>query len=540
MASRHLGMNRRPAARARADESAWPRDWPASTSTSPRVRDAVAVLDAERGGLDADRPHAALAAEQRRAGRRPPRGSCRCTAPSSTAAGCRRCGRRADRACSSVGRRDSSTRRASPSLRASASAHFSTSPGGRTPSSSRSCPELPPLSNIVTTAFSWSQGLVFSPPSRLGSPVPPPTQPTFSSRRCMLNCRSRSTVYGLRSTVSMTEAGRPRDWRPETDTMATWPLPGRQPRIRSPAIFAACSAIGFARSSTYGPHVEGDSTAPLTCLALVASLTADDLDACATLSRAGGGRTSPRRSSFPTPSSDGRSTRFRSSTAKSSARISSSTGTIRSSTSSSRRPTCAAPARRRSRVTWSTCARASSSRADDRAAVASLVAASAPAFTALLRNVARLNGVHTTDRGEATRHGAQAVRIPEQLVSDLLSLEHSIRHHRRRFGSPVSPVPRRRRTPRACGRYLARVATSALRIRPRRVGCSCLSVLLVRRRLMGAAGAAGAHAAGQRLRQRDRSRQRASVGIADPRAAGDDRRRRRGRDHRLARGRRRR
>jgi len=36
--------------------------------------------------------------------------------------------------------------------------------------------------------------------------------------------------------------------------------------------------------ATYGPHVEGDNTAPLTCLALVASLTADDLNACATLS----------------------------------------------------------------------------------------------------------------------------------------------------------------------------------------------------------------------------------------------------------------
>ena len=39
-----------------------------------------------------------------------------------------------------------------PSLRERASAHFSTSPGGSTPSSSRSWPELPPLSNIVTTA----------------------------------------------------------------------------------------------------------------------------------------------------------------------------------------------------------------------------------------------------------------------------------------------------------------------------------------------------------------------------------------------------
>src|SRR5688572_17894824 len=86
---------------------------------------------------------------------------------------------------SSVGRRDSSTRRASPSLRASASAHFSTSPGGKTPSSSRSWPELPPLSNIVTTAFKCSQGLDFSPPSRLGRPVPPPKHPTFRSRNCI-------------------------------------------------------------------------------------------------------------------------------------------------------------------------------------------------------------------------------------------------------------------------------------------------------------------------------------------------------------------
>ena len=36
--------------------------------------------------------------------------------------------------------------------------------------------------------------------------------------------------------------------------------------------------------AAYGPHVEGDTTAPVTCLALVASLTIDDLNACATLS----------------------------------------------------------------------------------------------------------------------------------------------------------------------------------------------------------------------------------------------------------------
>ena len=87
----------------------------------------------------------------------------------------------ARRSCSSVGSRASSTRRASASLRASASVHLSTSPGGRTPSSSRRTPELPPLSNIVTTACTRSHGLRFNPPSRLGRPVPPPKQPIFSS-----------------------------------------------------------------------------------------------------------------------------------------------------------------------------------------------------------------------------------------------------------------------------------------------------------------------------------------------------------------------
>jgi hypothetical protein len=57
-------------------------------------------------------------------------------------------------------------------------------------------------------------------------------------------------------------------------------------------------------------------------------------------------------------------------------------------------------------------------------AVASVVQASAPGFTALLRNVARLTGVLINDRVEATRLGAQAVRISEHLVADLLSLEH--------------------------------------------------------------------------------------------------------------------
>ena len=105
------------------------------------------------------------------------------------------------RSCSSVGNRDSRTRRASCSFRASASAHLSTSPGGSTPNWSRSWPELPPLSNIVTTALTRSQGFCFNPPSKLGRPVPPPKQPTFKARNCM-RALSRIRDRGSSSTCA--------------------------------------------------------------------------------------------------------------------------------------------------------------------------------------------------------------------------------------------------------------------------------------------------------------------------------------------------
>src|SRR4030095_1965709 len=94
---------------------------------------------------------------------------------------------------------------------------------------------------MVTTAFNLSQGLALSPPSKLGNPVPPPTQPTFTSRRSIaqLYCL-RATGYGLRLTsVRSTEDRRPKTYN------GPWPLPGRQPPNRSAAIFAACSAIAF-------------------------------------------------------------------------------------------------------------------------------------------------------------------------------------------------------------------------------------------------------------------------------------------------------
>jgi hypothetical protein len=56
-------------------------------------------------------------------------------------------------------------------------------------------------------------------------------------------------------------------------------------------------------------------------------------------------------------------------------------------------------------------------------AIADLVTASAPAFGALLRNIAQLNGSTASDRAAATRDGARAARIPDGVVTDILALE---------------------------------------------------------------------------------------------------------------------
>ncbi len=58
------------------------------------------------------------------------------------------------------------------------------------------------------------------------------------------------------------------------------------------------------------------------------------------------------------------------------------------------------------------------------AAVSQLVAASAPAFAALLRHVAWLSGVPAADRAQATREGARAAGLPDGLVADVVALEH--------------------------------------------------------------------------------------------------------------------
>lgn len=56
-------------------------------------------------------------------------------------------------------------------------------------------------------------------------------------------------------------------------------------------------------------------------------------------------------------------------------------------------------------------------------AVAALVRESAPGFAALLRSVARLHGSTTADRAGATVEGARAAQLPETVVSAVLALE---------------------------------------------------------------------------------------------------------------------
>jgi hypothetical protein len=200
-------------------------------------------------------------------------------------------------------------------------------------------------------------------------------------------------------------------WRPAADLLAADLQDVFSERLRSLV--------------AYGPLVEGDASAPLTCLALVSSLVLDDLAACAKLS------TRWERSNIATP--------------------------LILPDAEFRRSLDAFPLeygeiiRTHQRVFGDNLfvdvviapddlRRACETQIKSHlvhlreafiesggqpGAVAKLVAASAPAFTALLRNVARLAGVHTSDRAEDTHLGASRAHISDQLVSDLLTFEHS-------------------------------------------------------------------------------------------------------------------
>ena len=175
----------------------------------------------------------------------------------------------------------------------------------------------------------------------------------------------------------------------------------------------------------YGSHLDGDADAPLTCLALVASLTTDDLQGCAALATrwARAHVATPlilpesefRRSLDAFPLEYGEIVRAHERVFGDDPFVG-----VAIAPDDLRR---ACETQIKSHLVHLREAFIESG--GKPGAVASLVKASAPAFTALLRNVARLTGVITSDRAEATRLGARAAHISEHLVADLLSLEHT-------------------------------------------------------------------------------------------------------------------
>ena len=173
----------------------------------------------------------------------------------------------------------------------------------------------------------------------------------------------------------------------------------------------------------YGGQVDGNATVPLQALALVSSLSADDLAACAHLSSdwTRGGIGTPlilpdrefRASLDVFPLEYGEIMRAHTLVYGSDpfTGVDISAGDLR----------LACEAQAKSHLLH---LRQGYVQTGGRLpAVARLVAQSAPAFAALLRNVGRLTGVQTADRMEATHQGARAAGLSGDVVDAVLALE---------------------------------------------------------------------------------------------------------------------
>jgi len=173
----------------------------------------------------------------------------------------------------------------------------------------------------------------------------------------------------------------------------------------------------------YGPILDGAKDAPLTCLALVASLTAEDLQACSQLA----GRW--ERAHIATPLVLPEQEFMRSldtfpleygEIIRAHERV---YGADPFTTATIARDDLRRACELQAQSHLLHLREAFIESGGSPTAVARLVTSSAPSFTALLRNVARLHGVSTGDRAEVTRAGAQAAGMPEGLVTDMLNLE---------------------------------------------------------------------------------------------------------------------
>src|SRR5262249_25390189 len=136
-------------------------------------------------------------------------------------------------------------------------------------------------SNIVTTALTSSHGLFLRPPSRLGSPVPPPKQPT-------VNVRSRTLLSVVRAALGPQPADS-RKLRERIDRMARVSdhIVKLERELRG--IFATRleSLVAYDLHETKTPTgggAHGHAPGALAhTLAIVKSLTESDLKACADL-----------------------------------------------------------------------------------------------------------------------------------------------------------------------------------------------------------------------------------------------------------------
>ena len=173
----------------------------------------------------------------------------------------------------------------------------------------------------------------------------------------------------------------------------------------------------------YGARVEGHGDAPLTCLAVVASLGASDLEACAKLAPhwQRTGLATPlilpddefRRSldAFPLEYAEMQRAHEQVFGADPFEGVTISAEDLRR----------ACETQVKSHLVH---LREAFIEAGGRPrAIAELVSTSAPAFAALLRNVARLNGGVSVARADATRDGARTAGLPDGIVADVLALD---------------------------------------------------------------------------------------------------------------------
>lgn len=173
----------------------------------------------------------------------------------------------------------------------------------------------------------------------------------------------------------------------------------------------------------YGPHIEGVDEAPLTCLALVESLSVSDLEACARVETEWERRrlATPlllpedefRRSLDAFPLEYGEIIRAHERVFGTDPFLG-----ITIPREDLRR---ACEAQVKSHLVHMREGFIEAGNRPQR--VAELVTTSAPAFAALLRHVAQLAGAPTTTRSEATLEGARAAAIADGVVRDVLALE---------------------------------------------------------------------------------------------------------------------